>query len=238
MPFIVRTTLANVLLKPLKEAAKAARVNLVPALLLQGFALGLVFLYYFYAPSRPVFNIIAGLKTRYGYFYSMASTAFFAGVLPFIFLRIQRATRRHAAVRHLPFLLLFWAAKGAEVDLLYRLQAYFFGTDVSWSVVLPKIFVDQFVYMTIWGGPTMVVLLFWKDSEYRFDKVKGILNRRCYPDRIFPVIVSNWGVWIPAVAFVYCLPLPLQLPIENIVLCFWVLILTLLTRPMAEEQKA
>ena len=224
------STLATVFIAPLKEAAKAARVNLVPGLILQLFALGLVLLYYFYAPSRAVFEVIAGLKTKYGYGYSMVSTALFGGLFPFLFLRIQKNTRMHAALHHLPFLLIFWAAKGVEVDVLYRLQAYFFGTDIRWSVVLPKIFVDQFVYMTIWGGPTMVIFLFWKDREYSFAKVKAILNKRCYPDRIFPVIVSNWAVWVPAVAIVYCLPLPLQLPIENIVLCFWVLILTLVMR--------
>jgi hypothetical protein len=223
-------TWGQVFITPLKAALKAARVNLLPGLLLQGFALGLVLVYYFHAPSRPAFEILSALKTKYGYGYSMVSTALFGGFLPFLFLRAQKKTRSLAAFRHIPFLLLFWAAKGVEVDVLYRLQAFLFGTDVRWSVVLPKICVDQFVYMTIWGGPTMVLGLFWKDHDYSFKALKGVLNRRCYPDNIFPVIVSNWGVWIPAVAFIYCLPLPLQLPIENIVLCFWVMILTLLMK--------
>jgi hypothetical protein len=227
---MAHSTLADIILKPLKEAVRAVRVNLVPSIILQCFALSLVILYYFYAPSRPVFDFVAGLKTRYGYFYSMASTAFFAAVLPFLFLRAQKKTRPLAAFRHIPFLFLFWAGKGAEVDLLYRIQAWLFGSEVTWSVVLPKICVDQFVYMTIWGGPTMVILLFWKDSEYSFAKVRAILNRRCYPDHIFPVVVSNWGVWVPAVAIVYCLPLPLQLPIENLVLCMWAMMLTVLMK--------
>ena len=219
----------NTFAKPLKNAARAAKVNLVPGLILQSFALIIVLLYYFYSPSRPIFEKISEYKIKYGYFFSMVSTSFFGAVLPFLFLLIQKSTRKLAIPGSLPFLLLFWGFKGVEIDVLYRIQAFFFGTELKWSVVFPKILVDQFVYVTIWGGPTMVLFLYWNDCGYSFAKVKKVLNKRFYPDHIFPVVVSNWAVWLPAVTLVYCLPLALQVPIENIILCFWVLMLTIIT---------
>ena len=42
-------------------------------------------------------------------------------------------------------------------------------------------------------------------------------------------LVSGWMVWIPAVSMIYILPASLQIPLFNIVLCFWSLVLTLIT---------
>jgi hypothetical protein len=39
--------------------------------------------------------------------------------------------------------------------------------------------------------------------------------------------VSGWTVWIPVVTIVYCLPQPLQLPVQNMVLSFWILVLSM-----------
>ncbi len=34
-------------------------------------------------------------------------------------------------------------------------------------------------------------------------------------------------MWIPVVTIVYCLPQPLQLPVQNMVLSFWILVLSM-----------
>jgi hypothetical protein len=38
-----------------------------------------------------------------------------------------------------------------------------------------------------------------------------------------------WFLWIPVVCCVYALPLPLQMPLFNIVLCFWSMLFTHIT---------
>jgi hypothetical protein len=48
-------------------------------------------------------------------------------------------------------------------------------------------------------------------------------------------LMSTWAVWIPAVAIIYCLPPPLQIPLFNLVLCFWVLVLSFISRRPADE---
>jgi hypothetical protein len=43
-------------------------------------------------------------------------------------------------------------------------------------------------------------------------------------------MVANWLVWIPALALIYSLPAALQFPLFSGVMCFFILILTLLAR--------
>jgi hypothetical protein len=44
------------------------------------------------------------------------------------------------------------------------------------------------------------------------------------------MLLSSLGVWLPAVAIIYTLPTPLQLPLQNVVLCFFTLLLAHLAR--------
>jgi|SRR3989339_39314 len=213
----------------LRQGLQAARKNRVPALLLQAIALSIVLVYYIHEPSRPVFDAIAALKLRYGYLFSLVSTALFGALIPLIILRAQPATRQSNPWRYLPFLLLFWAEKGVEVDALYRVQAFFFGADLTLSTVLPKVFVDQFVYMPLINLPPLILLYLWRDCGYSVSRTRAALGPRWYRNRVVPVMISNWGVWIPAVTLIYCLPVPLQLPVENLILCLWVLLLSVLT---------
>ena len=52
--------------------------------------------------------------------------------------------------------------------------------------------------------------------------------------RVVTVLISTWAVWIPMVSIIYAVPSNLQIPLFNIVLCFWSLMLGSLTK----EKKA
>ena len=47
---------------------------------------------------------------------------------------------------------------------------------------------------------------------------------RWYARRVLPVLLATWAVWLPVVSCVYALPPPLQIPLFNVVLCFWSLL--------------
>ncbi len=57
-------------------------------------------------------------------------------------------------------------------------------------------------------------------------EVKAALKQKPFFDRVIPLMIANWVVWIPAVSLIYLFPLPLQLPLMNIILALWCLILT------------
>jgi len=216
---------------PLKQGLRAARANAVPGLVLQGVALAILLGYLYVEPVTELFRWIAQQKVRFGYGFAIVSTCLFGGVIPAL---VQRArARRDPTIPRPPmlFFTLFWAFKGFEIDLLYNVQARVFGDSAALGVIVPKVLADQFLYVPLWAVPSIVLAYLWKDHGYDLRRTAAALGPAWYRRRILPVLLANWGVWIPAVIIIYCLPLPLQLPMQNLVLCMFALMILLLTDP-------
>ena len=207
--------------------------NLLPGVALQVFALALVLLYYFSPGARPGFETVAGWKTQFGFAYSALATAIFGGIIPFLYLWASGAIKRDRWRGELLFYVLFWGYRGVEVDLFYRLQAYWFGDGASFAVVLPKVLVDQFGYSVFIAAPGQVVFFLWKDRNFSLAAIKPDLSFANLISSVATVLFSQWMVWIPAVSIIYCLPSALQIPLFNLVVCFWVLLLTFVSRRSA-----
>lgn len=199
--------------------------NIKPGLVLQAMALTLVLLYYFHGGTREILEVIGSWKLRYGYLYSGLSTALFGGLFPFIFLLFQRRIPKGQVFIMLAFYLLFWIWKGMEVDLFYRMQAGIFGDSNEWQVVFKKVLVDQLIYAPLWASPTMTICYLWKDAGFSFTKLKEMHRQESFFRRWIRIMIPNTLVWLPAVAIIYNLPLLLQIPLFNLVLAFWTLIL-------------
>lgn len=206
------------------------RANAIPGLILNLVAASLGAAYAWHPGTRAVFSAVGELKSSAPYLFSMISTMIFGGLLPVILQRLGAA--RCEPWRYLLFLMPFWAYKGAEVNLLYELQAMVFGTEPSFTVVAAKVAVDQLVYVTLWATASQVLAYAWMDAGFRLGPVRADLARgRWYLRRCVPVLVTNWALWTPAVAILYQLPVELQLPFQNLILCLWVLLLSFLTKP-------
>jgi hypothetical protein len=215
---------------PIKRGLIAAKANVIPAIILQISALSIVLAYYFYQPFGEMLQKVSVYKESCGLLFPAISTTIFGAFLPFLMQFFQKNKAYHEKFSHLPILCLFWAYKGIEVELLYRLQAYIFGTEVTPSVVIPKVLVDQFVYNPVWAVHTIVIFYLWKDSGFNLREAIRQVKTNYVSDKFIPPLVSNWFVWIPAVSVIYCLPTPLQLPMQNIVLCIYVLLMTVLSK--------
>src|SRR5690606_2824532 len=132
--------------------------------------------------------------------------------------------------KYLTFYVSFWLWKGVEVDAFYRAQALVFGEQADALTIATKTAVDQFVYNPLWAAPTQTVFFLWKDCDFSLAECRRPLARASASRRVLSVLLSTWVVWIPAVAVVYSLPSPLQLPLFNLVLCFWCLLLSFVSR--------
>jgi hypothetical protein len=222
----------------LKLGIHAARANVVPAFFLWIFGTLIVFSYYFAPGSRPLFDGISALRDTYGIWYGMVSTAFFAGLIPFLMQGLQRGdSKRDWSLKYLLFLMALWAAKGLEVDFLYRLQAFLFGEVQGVMTIVLKVLFDQFVYVPLWGVPTLVIPMLFARSGYSLKNFKKQLRSDWYRRLILPVMLPNWFVWIPAATCIYLLPTPLQLPTQNVVLCLWVLMVMFMTGQQSDESR-
>lgn len=209
----------------------ALKKNLLPGLILQVFAISILLLYFFVPASKPGFTLFGELKQTYGFGYSFIATALFGGLIPFLYLLQSKSLGSDRNVLGLLiFYLGFWGLKGMEVDLFYRLQADWFGAGNDVKTIATKMAVDQFLYSALWAAPSITIVYLWMESDWSISKSKKAMTREFFCVKIPTVILSNWLVWIPAVSVVYAMPAELQIPLFNLVLCFWVLMLAVLNK--------
>ena len=224
---------------PLLIGLRAARANVWPGLCLQLTMLLVVVAYYRADWARPWFDQLAVLKAKGGFLFSVASAVIAGAVLPeilgVIFFPPDRETANRA--ENLWFAVVFWGLNGLTVDLFYRAQGLWFGTEPTVSVLLKKVAVDQFVYSTLFSVPFAVWSYEWKRRRYRIGKIGEFLTPEFYTRRILPTTIANWGVWIPGTALIYSLPPLLQIPLFSLALTFWSLILAYInaSRPRPED---
>ncbi len=224
----------SALTEALRTGARSARENALPGLILWCFACAVVALYYLVPSVNGALSALGRLKAAGGYGYSALATALFGGFLPFFWRWLSH--RGTPSPWKVPawqaglFLTLFWAYKGVEVDFFYRLQALMFGSGAGFSTIAPKVLMDQFVYNPLWAGWTQLLGYWWLESSFRPSALADRSFWGSLGPRLVTVLVSTWAVWIPMVSVIYAMPGDLQVPLFNIVLCFWGLMLASLTK--------
>ncbi|HVU33086.1 MAG TPA: hypothetical protein VHE61_06605 [Opitutaceae bacterium] len=224
------STSAAAIEAPWRAGLRGARANLGAGLALQLAALALVLAYYRHAPTHAAVDALATLHRRAGIGFGIVSTGLFGGLIPFVYLRLRTSTRDRFTWSAGAALTAFWAYKGIEVDLWYRLLAYVVGEGHDARTIAIKTFLDQFVYCPAFAVPVTVLVYAWVETRFSLRPV--IADWRTggwYRRQVLPVLISNLGVWVPAVCIIYALPTALQLPLQNLVLCFFTLLLAHVT---------
>ena len=174
-------------------------------------------------------NQIGELKKQSGFLYSALATSFFGGVIPYTLLIFQKSIPSAKKPQWFIFFVLFWAIKGIEVDAFYRFQGWLFGDTQSLRVVFSKVINDLFVYCVFWSAPVTAIFYGWKNANFEWSKVKEIRSARYLISETVFLLLSTWIIWIPAVTLVYSMPSELQIPIFNLTLCFFVLVISYLS---------
>jgi hypothetical protein len=117
------------------------------------------------------------------------------------------------------------------VDAFYRVQLACFGAGNDWQTIVIKVLIDQFVFSPLLSNPLIVGYFSWRDAGFRRAAARRIFGRGFYLERVIPVQVAGWCVWIPGVALVYFMPPELQLPTASLIQAFWVLVFLFVNRP-------
>lgn len=212
---------------PWRSGVQGARANLVPAVVLQVVAVALVLGYYYVPDVHGALARLAEFREKSGVGFGIVSTGLFGGLLPFLYIRLgKRDSEGHPRYSWGQgfWLTAFWAYKGLEVGIWYGVQAHVFGAGHDVGTIVVKVFMDQFVYCPAFAVPVTVAVYRAVDAGTLAAPRSDMIEGGWYRKRVLPVLLSNLGVWVPAVAAIYCLPTPLQLPMQNMVLCFYTLV--------------
>jgi hypothetical protein len=217
----------------LRIAAQGAKANLLPGLLLQCLMVVFLALYVMHEGTREVLSQVANIKQEAGYTFALFSYIFSAALLPEI-LRIGFFQEGRPLWRNLWNFLTAapaWGLMGMLVDAFYRAQVMWFGPGHDFQTILCKVLVDQFLFSPFFSNPVMVGYFAWRDAGFRRQAARQIFRRGFFLDRVFPVQVAGWCIWIPGVTVVYFMPSELQLPVASLIQCFWVLVFLFINRP-------
>jgi hypothetical protein len=219
---------------------EAAKANAVPGFILQA-AMFLILIFYYLSPACADFlNRLAHYKQEHGLVFVVIAAALAGAIVPelFVIVFFQRGRPRRQNLRNLAFTVPTWAIDGILVDLMYRLNAVWFGDVVTVAAVSAKILVDQLGYNPFIAAPLEVLIYEWKNEGFSRQSVRRALTWGHYRDKIMPTLLATWAVWAPLMAIIYSLPYPLQFPLFSIALTFWVLLLTYMTNRFAGKIEA
>jgi hypothetical protein len=133
----------------------------------------------------------------------------------------QRGRWTKANAESLAFKFAIFFVSGCIVYYFYHLQAIWWGTGTTLSVIVTKVIVDQFGYTVIWSTPYYALLTRWHALRYSGAALGRELNRRFLTERMLPILATNWMFWIPAVSFVYAMPSVLQPPLAAFATGIW-----------------
>lgn len=225
--------------KALRVAGDAARANLLPGLLLQCLMLVFLGLYVAHEGTRQFLAGVANLKNEAGYLFALVSYIISAALLPEI---LRVAFFQGGRVSRLNFWNFLtaapaWGSIGLLVDFFYRCQAMWFGTGQDWRTILAKMLVDQFFFSPFIANPIVVAYFAWRDAGFRKGYLPVIFNRDFFLNRVFPIQVAGWCIWIPGVSLVYFMPMELQIPVASLLQSFWVLVFTLVNKARPAKRK-
>ena len=218
-------------------AGAAAKANLLPGLLLQCLMLVFFSLYIAHEGTKQFLGEVANMKQEAGYAFSFFSYVIAGALLPELlrigFFQSGKPTRRN--LRLFLTAIPLWGGMGMLVDLLYRLQSGWFGTGHGWETILYKVLVDQLLFSPFISAPIIVGWLLLRDHRFHPSAWKKIFCAGFVFEKVFPVVVAGWCVWVPGVVLVYFMPSLLQIPVAVIIQVFWVLIITTMEETLRRQ---
>jgi hypothetical protein len=225
---------------PLALGWEAAKANAVPGFILQAAMLLILIAYYVSPPFAVFLNHLAESKQRHGLAFVVVAAAMAGAVVPelFVIVFFQRGRPRKENLRNLAFTIPTWGVDGILVDLMYRLNAFWFGDVTTLGVVTAKILVDQLGYNPFFAAPAEVLVYEWKNEGFSWASIRPALAWKHYRDKIVPTLLATWALWGPLMAIIYSLPFALQFPLFSVALTFWVLLLIYMTNRFAGKIEA
>jgi hypothetical protein len=215
-----------------RQSILAASENLPAMLMLLVAMATVVAIYYCWPAGAFVLDRYAAWQHTGGLLAAALATAFAGGVLSELSLVYFQNKGRWTLndVENMGFKWALFFVSGAIVYEFYAWQALWWGQGASWSVLVPKVLVDQFGFTVFWSTPFFALLTRWQVLRYSGRRLWMELKGEFITERMLPILVANWMFWIPGVVLIYSMPTNLQVPLFIFATAIWGLLLPAVTR--------
>lgn len=71
--------------------------------------------------------------------------------------------------------------------------------------------------------PLNALFYFWLGRDFSIRRMKTEWPKSFWGERVLPMLLVNWCVWIPVAVVVFLLPLPLRVHVNGFAASFWTL---------------
>ncbi len=220
-----------------RTAITAAKANILPGLLLQALMVVFFAAYISHEGTRQFLADVANLKREAGYPFAFFSYVLSAALLPEV-LKVgffQNCQIRKQNIYDFLTGAPAWGLMGILVDVFYRGQSLWFGTNNDFTTIALKLLVDQFVFSPFLSVPLSVGYFRWRDARFSPKALREMMSLSFVTERMLPAQVAGWCIWIPGVCLVYSMPSELQLPVAALIQAFWVLVFTFINQRRADK---
>ena len=209
---------------PLQIALGSIKANRVPMVVLWGVVTALAVAYWNIPAVAHALAPIREWQEHNGWKAAFATQFVFCGVLPALFLRFVGEIKTERPLLKC-FLQSIWCGSwGIVYRWFYAFQTAMFGSGHDVATLLFKTAFDEFVFAPLASIPATSFFFLWMASGFSVRKAVATC-RRGYLRRVYvPNLISNWVIWIPAVAAVYAFDQDLQIQVLGFVSCFWALV--------------
>lgn len=210
---------------PFRIGVRSAKALAVPAAILLIAGAALVAAYYHIPEVHTAMGRVAALKRGYGVLFVVASSTLLAGLAPWLLRMAIPSLRPEKPATELAFSVGWWVFMLIVVDRFYRFLGYVFDdSGLPFGVIVGvKVLCDMFGFTTFFAAPANALAHLWKDAGFDFGAMRRAMGPGWCARLVLPNLIPNYMVWFPGVALVYAMPSELQIPMANIIGCFWAL---------------
>jgi hypothetical protein len=217
------------LAKAQKESAiapgiRAIRDHVRPFLAIQVCVILVAVAYYKWPAFAAFAEGLGKVKVAGGYVFVVVATGFAGAILPEVFKALTKDTRR-LPVGELFYNFAVFGLNGILVDVFYRGLGTMFGEEPTVANVTIKVLVDQLLGSPLLFTPYFLTMILLYKSGFNLAKMRESLREESFLRRIWPVLITSWAYWFPALFGVYAMPKDLQFVLFLFIEAAWSLLL-------------
>ena len=222
--------------RTLQLSASAAKANIKPGIVLWILLVLFLGAYFTNDQFKAFLDRVADFKNRTGYSFTFILYIFTAGIMPELLkiILFQKFKPVLSNFYNILYSGLIFGIVGVTTDIFYKYQAIWFGNGNGFHTLLCKVTVDQLIFSPIMNSLIMMSYIL-RIQKFNMKKLISTINKSFFLEKLVPVVVASWFVWVPGVLVVYFMPGALQVPVASCILCFWVLIITYMSNSSSEN---